>query len=162
MRIITILVLILIIVPNSYYGCSDQQGLTKLESELLSALIINFQNVAQGTSNPEQPENTLYLLKHIAHIKGTVTASLAYAMVLDTHGRIVAHNNLGDRFAVGQKLDDEPTRNVLAYRDSQTPYFQFITSENNASIIDISLPVMSANDESTPEGYVRIGIFYQP
>ena len=159
MRIVSVIIIALFILGTTYSGCSDQQKLTKLETEFLSALIINFQNVAPGSVNPEQPENTLYLLKHIAHIKGTLTASLAYAMAINAEGRIVAHNMLGNQYSVGQKLDDATTKNVLAYHDPNKPYFQFFISENNVTLIDISLPVMPEDDGSVPEGYVRIGIF---
>jgi hypothetical protein len=159
MRIRTYIGITLFVLGAINSGCSDQPKLTTLETELLSALIVNFQTIAQGSVNPDQPENTLYLLKHIAHIKSTITASLAYASVINAEGRIVAHNMLGDQYSVGQKLEDETTKNVIAYHDPLKPYFQFIASENNATLIDISLPVLPEEEGSVPEGYVRIGIY---
>jgi hypothetical protein len=159
MRIIPVMLIAILILVVAYSGCADQQKLTQLETELLSALIVNFQNVAQGSVDPDQSGNVLYLLKHIAHIKATVTTSLAYAMVIDNEGRIVAHNLLGKLYSVDQKMDDEITKKVLAYEDPQKPYLQYYLSENGKSMIDISLPVMPEEEGSSPEGFVRIGIF---
>ncbi len=159
MRIYPFLLLVVLIFGVCFTGCSDQQHLTRLETELLSALIVNFQNVAQGSVDADQPGNVLFLLKHIAHIKATVTSSLAYAMVIDPEGRIIAHNMLGKLDAEDQKLDDDITRKVLTYNDPQNPYFQFTISENGEHLIDISLPVMSEEDETVREGFVRIGVF---
>ncbi len=88
-----------------------------------------------------------------------MTTSLAYAMLIDTEGRIVAHNMLGNTYFGGQILDDEITRKVLAYNDAQKPYFQFYISKDGKDVIDISLPVMKVEDESVAEGFVRIGVF---
>ena len=158
MRIIPVILIVILSLGTAFNTCSDQQKLTNLESELLSALIVNFQNIAEGSVNADQPGNVLFLLKHIAHIEASVTSALAYAMVLDPQGRIIAHNMLGNPYSGGQKLDDEITRQVLASNDSQKPYFQFFVSENGKNLIDISLPVMTEEDGSAPEGFVRIGI----
>jgi hypothetical protein len=159
MRIIPVILIAILSLGITFNACSDQQKLTNLESELLSALIVNFQNIAEGSVNTDQAGNVLFLLKHIAHIEASVTSALAYAMVIDPEGRIIAHNTLGNTYSEGQKLDDEITRKVLTYNDSQKPYFQFFVSENGENLIDISLLVMTEEDESEPEGFVRIGIF---
>ena len=159
MRIYPVIFIAILSLGIILNGCSDKKKLTNLETEILSALIVNFQNVAQGSVNPDQSGNVLYLLKHIAHIKATVTTSLAYAMLIDTEGGIVAHNMLGNTYSGGQILDDEITRKVLAYNDAQKPYFQFYISKDGKDVIDISLPVMKEEDESVVEGFVRIGVF---
>lgn len=159
MRIIPVILIVILSLGIAFNTCSDQQKLTNLESELLSALIVNFQNIAEGSINSDQSGNVLFLLKHIAHIEASVTSALAYAMVIDPEGKIIAHNMLGNLYSEGQKLDDQITRKVLANNDSQKPYFQFFVSENGENLIDISLPVMKEEDGSVPEGFVRIGIF---
>jgi hypothetical protein len=152
---IFIVILTLGIVFNS---CSEKEKLTNLEAELLSALIVNFQNIAEGSVDTNEPGNVLFLLKHIAHIEASVTNSLAYAMVIDPQGQIVAHNMLGNSFSEGQKLNDEITKKVLANVDSQKPSFHFIESKDGENLIDISLPVLNEIDKTKIEAFVRIGI----
>jgi len=156
-KIIIIIILFLIILLN--LNCSKKDELTRLEYELITALISNFQHVAKEYIQIPDDTRVLFMLQHIAHIKASIPSSFVYAMVLDHEGKIIAHSELGnDEFLQGAKLNDDATKIAMVYRDTSVPLILEVEWKNGRKVRDISLPIMQDSDSTIFRGIVRMAI----
>jgi hypothetical protein len=154
-----IIIFLLFLITISILNCTRKDELTRLEYELITALISNFQHVAKEYIQIPDDTRVLFMLQHIAHIKASIPSSFVYAMVLDHEGKIIAHSELGkDGFLQGTKINDDATKIALLYRDINTPLIMELDWKNGRKVIDISLPIVEDSDSETFRGIVRMAI----
>ncbi len=77
----------------------------------------------------------------------------AYAMVLTPDGVVRVHT---DPTLISKKIDDEPTRKTLEYRDRQDALIQNL-QVGDKKVIDVSIPVMLGSNPPEFKGVARIG-----
>jgi hypothetical protein len=151
----TICVLFFFIISSIF--CTKKKEFTSLEHELLTALIGNFQYMAEANMNNSEMTMDLYLYEHIAHLKASIPESFISAMVLDPGGKIIALSEFG-RYQLGEKIKNEATQKALVYRERNKPLIQHVTLDDGRAALDISLPVTSESDSTVFRGVARIVI----
>lgn len=152
MQKILISVLVCIIYFSTINCTANEKQLTKLESELLNCIMASLNySVKENIKNGDQ----LGMFLQLEILNGTIS-SLAYAMVLNPDGEILAHN-IPEK--ASEKLDDAATKKVLEYRDISEVLIQKLKLNNNRDVLDISMPLISSDDSKEYIGAVRIAIY---
>ncbi len=151
MQKILISVLVCIIYFSAINCVANEKQLTKLENELLNYAIFSLRS---STIDNIRSKNDLYIFRDLKSIENTMS-SLAYAMVLNPDGTILAHNIPAETEKIP---DDEVTEKVLENRDISEVLIQKLKVDNR-DVFDISLPLFSSSEPAEYLGSVRIAIF---
>jgi hypothetical protein len=153
MRKILISISVSIIYFSAINCIANEKQLTKFENELLNYAICSLQSLTiENISN----NNDLKMFMDLNLLSSTIS-SLAYAMVLDSDGKILVHNNSEKLL---KKLDDEATKKVLENRNFSEVLIQKLKLKlnNDRDVLDLSLPLFSSPDAKEYFGAVRFAI----